>query len=83
LVCTTKSAPLPIHRLDREQVGALADVAVHELHARLAQTREVELRAAALERVERDHLVTRRREREAQVGAHEAGPAGDEDARHR
>ena len=46
----------------------------------LAQAREVELRAAALERVERHDLGPLRGEREAEVGADEAGAAGHEDA---
>ena len=71
-----------LDRLDREQVLARAHVAVHERHAGRAQPREVELGAAALERVERDDLDARMAlgERQAQAGADEAGAARDEDA---
>jgi hypothetical protein len=69
-----------LDRLEREQVLARAHVAVHEPDAGLAQARQVELRAPPLERVERDDVDPRaaRGEREAQTGADEAGPAGDE-----
>ena len=69
-----------LHRLEPEQVTALAHVAVHERHAGVAQASEVELGAAALERVERHHLRAALGEREAEVGADEAGAAGHEDA---
>ena len=71
-----------LHGLDREQVVALAHVAVDELDAGRAQAREVELGAAALERVERDHLGAgcALGEREAEVRADEAGAARDEHA---
>ena len=41
------------------EVGGLTDVAVHELDARLAQARDVELRSAAMEVVERDERPSR------------------------
>ena len=66
------------------QVVGLAHVAVHEAHAGLAQARQVELRAAAVEVVERDDLPVgvAGGEREREVRADEARAAGDEDARH-
>ena len=70
-----------LHLADRGEVVALAHVAVHEAHAGLAQPREVELGAAPLERVERDHLGLGALlgEREAEVRPDEAGAARHED----
>ena len=66
---------------DGEQILELADVAVGERDARLAQPREVQLAAAAVEAVERDDLVLwmARRERDSEVRADEPGAARDED----
>jgi hypothetical protein len=73
------------HRVDGlepGQVVALAHVTVHERDPRLAQPRKVELGAAALERVERDHLGRGPGfgQREAEARADEARAARDEHA---
>ena len=64
--------------------SALAHVASHERDPRLAQPREVQLGAAAPQVVERDELPVgmTRREPDAEVGADEAGPAGDQNPSH-
>ena len=61
-----------------------AHVAVDERDAGLAQPREVELRAAAPQVVERDELPIGMpaREPDAEVATDEAGAAGDEDPCH-
>ena len=63
----------------------MAHVAVHELDAGLAQPRQVELRAAPVEVVERDDLPVGMAlgEREGEVRADEAGSAGDDQAHER
>jgi hypothetical protein len=67
------------------QVVRLAHVPVDEAHAGLAQAGHVELRASAVQAVERDELPARMpgEQLEGQVGPDEPGAAGDEDAGHR
>ena len=72
-------------RVDRAsplKVGRRAHVAVHEPNAGLTKARQVQLAAAALEVVEGDHvaLEVAPRQRDAEVGAHEARAAGHEDS---
>src|SRR5262249_18702977 len=57
------------------EVGGLPDVAVHEGHTGLTQTRQGQLGASALQGVERDELPCRMalREGDAQIRARETG----------
>ena len=70
-----------ISRQPGEVVG-LAHVALDELDPGLLEPRQVQFRAAAVEVVERDDLPVgvAGGERDGEVGADEAGPAGDQQA---
>ena len=71
-----------IERAEAGEVVWLADVALHELDPGLLQAGQVELRAAPVEVVERDDLPlgVARGQRHCEVGADEAGAAGDYEA---
>ena len=66
------------------EVGGLADVAADELDPGLLEARQVQLRAAPVEVVEREDLPigVPGGEGNGQIRADEAGPAGDQDPRH-
>ena len=71
--------------LDREQVVEHANVAVHESYVSLAQAGQVELAAPSPQVVQRSHVPVRVAGAQAdrEVGADEAGTAGDEDTHSR
>ena len=62
------------------QIALLSHISLHELDPGGLQPRQVQLRAATVEVVEGEDLPLRmaRRQRNRQVGAHEAGPAGNQ-----
>ena len=74
--------PASVDRANRDQVGRTADVTADKTHACVGEPRQVELRAAAMKVVERDHIPIGmlRCQANCQVATYEPGTARDEDA---
>ena len=75
----TSQVKHPVHALKARRDGrAVADVGLHKAHARSASNGFEVLQPARRQAVQRQHLMALGHQQFAQVGADEAGAAGDQ-----